>query len=111
MAQIAVTSLAAATAAAAAGAAYLDAKFHLRRDVKHLLSERRFKQRMDERIKLLGDQVTMYHMIEVADQQASGLWFEGQSWTYAEMKRGKKGIRNESSFHIYLVVKVLLLRR
>jgi hypothetical protein len=100
MVHVAVTSL----AAAAAGGAYLDAKLHLRRDVKHLLSERRFKQRMGKRIELLGDHVTMYHIMELADQGASGLWFEGRSWTYAEMKRGKTRSRNEHGFHIHLVV-------
>jgi hypothetical protein len=104
MAQLSLRSLAAGTAAVAAGAAYLDAKFHLRRDVKHLLSERQFKQRMGERIKLLGDQVTMYHIMELADQRASGLWFEGRSWTYTEMKIGKRRMTTQHKFHIHLVV-------
>jgi hypothetical protein len=88
MDQIAVKSIAAATAAAVAGAAYLDGKYALRRDVKHLLGERGFKKRMDEKCRLLGDKATMYRLVELADQEATGLWFEGRSWTYAEMRRG-----------------------
>jgi hypothetical protein len=89
MDQIAVKSLAAATAAAVAGAAYLDGKYALRRDVKHILGERGFKKRMDERMGLLGDRATMHHLMELANQNATGLWFEGRSWTYAEMKKGE----------------------
>ena len=89
MDQVAVKWVAAATAASLAGAAYLDGKYALRRDVKHLLSERGFTRRMDERCKLLGDHATMYHILELADQKAAGLWFEGRSWTYGDVIKGE----------------------
>jgi long-subunit acyl-CoA synthetase (AMP-forming) len=83
-------ALGAISAAALAGsAAYLDAKYSFRRDVKQLLGDKRFKARLDAWIEKLGDRTNIYHMLELADQNADGLWFEGQTWKYGDIKKRK----------------------
>jgi hypothetical protein len=82
-------ALAAISAAVVAGsAAYVDAKFSVRRDLSQLLADKRFKVRFEAWIKKLGDRTNTYHMLELADQNADGLWFEGQTWKYGEIKKG-----------------------
>lgn len=78
------------TAAVATGAAYLDRRHGLSRDIKHIREDRQYVQLMGQRINELGNNVSIYHMIELADQNASALWFEGRTWTYAELTMGIK---------------------
>jgi hypothetical protein len=88
MDQISAKALAAAGAALFAGATYVDGHYAISRDIKHLLSDRRFGQRIQERCQQLGQHASLYHHMELADPKASALWFEGREWTYAEMKKG-----------------------
>lgn len=74
--------------AALLGTAYLDGKFSISKDIKQLIQDKNFRRRLDLRIKELGDNVTIYRMLELAQPDAEALWFEGRRWTFAEMKGG-----------------------
>ena len=83
-----VTVVAATSAALAAGA-YLNAKWSVGIDVRNLRHDRAWGKRLGEFIDALGDTVTLYHMFSRVDPHAEALWFEGRSWTYGEMKKGE----------------------
>jgi hypothetical protein len=76
-------------AAAVAGAACLNARLGFSSDIRQLLQERDFAARLRQMIKRLGGCITLYHMLELADENAEALWFEGRSWSYRVMKLGK----------------------
>lgn len=82
-----ISSAGAATAAVAA-AFFLNDRYGLSHDIGELAQTRKYKQRIDAKIKELGDDVTIYRMLELARPDASALWFEGRTWTYAELKAG-----------------------
>jgi hypothetical protein len=79
-------------AAAAIAARFLDERYGVLRDVGQILQDRAFRKRMGARINHLGDDVTIYRMLELAQPDATALWFEGRSWTYSEMKAGDSPI-------------------
>lgn len=81
--------IAAGTAAALLGTAVLDKTYGLSLDVKRILQDKNFRDRYLARAKELGDDTTIYHMLELAKQDAPALWFEGRTWTYTEIKIGK----------------------
>ncbi|RSL77246.1 hypothetical protein CEP51_009231 [Fusarium floridanum] len=80
-------------AAIAAGAAtatllsalYANTRYGVSYDINQLLSEKAFRKRIDERARALGDDFSLYHMMQLAEPQAEALWFEGRGWTYAEL--------------------------
>ncbi|RSL55957.1 hypothetical protein CEP53_006941 [Fusarium sp. AF-6] len=80
-------------AAIAAGAAtatllsalYANTRYGVSYDINQLLSEKAFRNRIDERARALGDDFSLYHMMQLAKPQAEALWFEGRGWTYAEL--------------------------
>jgi hypothetical protein len=74
--------------AAVVGALFLNDKYGLTHDISELSQSRKFKKRVDARINQLGDDVTIYRMLELAKPDAPALWFEGRSWTYAELRAG-----------------------
>lgn len=84
-------------AAIAAGAAtatlltalYANTRYGVSYDINQLLSEKAFRKRMDERIRALGDDASLFHMLQLAEPQAEALWFEGRGWTYAELILGE----------------------
>jgi acyl-CoA synthetase (AMP-forming)/AMP-acid ligase II len=73
-------------AATMAGAAYLDGKLGISLDVRELHRERTWRRRLEERIKSLGTQCTLYGVLSGADRNAQALWFEGRTWTYTDLK-------------------------
>jgi hypothetical protein len=79
---------AAGAATATALAALLDKRYGVSHDVSQILQDRAFRKRMGARINDLGDDVTIYRMLELAQPDAAALWFEGRSWSYAEMIAG-----------------------
>ena len=83
-----VTSVVAASAALAAGA-YLNAKWSVGIDLKNLQHDRAWGKRLGAFIEALGDTVTLYGMLERVNPHAEALWFEGRTWTYGEIKKGK----------------------
>jgi hypothetical protein len=81
------TKYAIPAAAATAGAMYLDAKHHIIKDLADWKSKLQFRNVVAEGAKLMGDYYTLYHCLEFNDPKAEGFWFEGRSWTFAEIIR------------------------
>ena len=77
--------------AALAGFTYLDGRYGLSRDMGQIMADRRMGKRIEARIKQVGDCASIYGHMKTADPAAEGLWFEGRSWTYAEILRGTSG--------------------
>jgi hypothetical protein len=94
-------------AAAAFAALFLSDRYGVSRDVGQILQDRAFRKRMDARINHLGDDVTIYRMLELAQPDAAALWFEGRSWTYAETKAGDSPIFASSIELLYGAKSVL----
>jgi hypothetical protein len=76
-------------AAALATTAYLNAKFGVGIDLQQLSYDREWQVRLQHRLQKLGDTCTLYRTFELADSKAEALWFEGQTWTYDELKKGE----------------------
>lgn len=85
-----VPALAASVATAALGATILDSQLSISKDMRQLMEDRAFGKRLNSRIQSLGDEVTLYRMVEQADQTADALWFEGITWTYGALKTGAR---------------------
>lgn len=83
-----VTAVVGASAALAAGA-YLNAKLSVGIDLRNLQHDRTWGKRLGAFIEALGDTVTLYHMFERVDHRVAALWFEGNEWTYGEIKQGE----------------------
>jgi hypothetical protein len=69
--------------------AHLDARYGLSYDLRKLSLIRTSQKRIGERIRELGDECTLYRLLELADQGAEALWFDGRTLTYGEMKISK----------------------
>jgi hypothetical protein len=74
-------------AVATVGAMYLDAKHHIVKDIAAWRACRQFQQAMAETEQLMGDYCTLYHALELNDPMAEAFWFEGRTWTFAEVGR------------------------
>lgn len=81
-------ALVAASTAFVAGATYIDAQLAISRDVKQALRDRRYGKAIGSRFKALENNASVYGHLLLADPKATALWFEGRSWTYAEVTRG-----------------------
>lgn len=86
---ISTEAAAVGVAALTAAAAYLNARLSIGRDLKTIKWERSFGQRLGHKIQELGETCTMYAMFDQVDPEIEALWFEGRTWTYGELKRGK----------------------
>ncbi|KAL4797036.1 hypothetical protein BDV19DRAFT_63231 [Aspergillus venezuelensis] len=91
LSEISVPAVAAASALTFAAGAYLNAKYSLSTDLSTILGDRYFGKRLAQRMQQLGDTITVYGMlqrlVEVGGKgSAEAIWFEGKSWTYAELK-------------------------
>jgi hypothetical protein len=89
--------LMAAAALFGATGAYLDARYGVSYDLRKLSQIRTSQKRVGERIRELGGEATLYRLLELADQGAEALWFEGRSLTYGEMKISKLSLRTSKS--------------
>jgi hypothetical protein len=78
-----------AAGATVATAIALDATLGFSTDIRQIRNDKQFVARLQQSIARLGDRVTLYHLLELADQNADALWFEGRSWNYAAMKIGE----------------------
>ena len=81
-------TVAGAGLAAVTAAWYANDKYAITHDIKTLLDNRNFSKRIDERIRQLGDNFTIYAIVQLADQDAEALWFEGRTWTYRQLLMG-----------------------
>ncbi|CEL01446.1 Putative Acyl-CoA synthetases [Aspergillus calidoustus] len=91
LSEISLPAVAAASALSIAAGAYLNAKLSISTDLTTILNDRAFANRLGQRIAQLGDTTTVYGMLHrVVEVEGRGsteaLWFEGKTWTYAELK-------------------------
>ena len=85
------TTMYALSAAAAAGTLVgVDFVTGLSTDIKQSQHDKAFLKFLEGHIKKLGDRITLYHLLELADPNAEGLWFEGVSWSYRAMRKGQR---------------------
>lgn len=83
-------SLAILSSAALAASAYLNAKLSIGVDIEQISWERQFQKLMGEKIRSLGNTLTLYGMLaQVKDMSVDALWFEGRTWSYSELKDSK----------------------
>ncbi|CZR63058.1 related to acyl-CoA synthetases (AMP-forming)/AMP-acid ligases II [Phialocephala subalpina] len=79
------------TVAAAAGlltaGAYLNAKLGIGYDLRVLRHQRSTKARMVESYQRLGNNLSLYRLLELADQDGDAIWFEGKTLSYRELKK------------------------
>ncbi|KAM0275041.1 hypothetical protein ACHAQH_007602 [Verticillium albo-atrum] len=80
-----VAVVASAAAATLVGALYANSRYGVSYDINQLLFEKSFRKRFQERLDTLGDDLSLYHMFELADPRAEALWFENRSWSHAEV--------------------------
>lgn len=95
MASITSSSAALAATTALAAGAYLNAKFSIATDLRELWNDRDWFKRLQGLIRELGDDCTLYHLLEIAttaNAEREALWFEGLVWTYRQLKDGKCAI-------------------
>ncbi|KAM5343985.1 hypothetical protein ACJ41O_012522 [Fusarium nematophilum] len=76
---------ASAATATVLGALYANHRYALTYDIDQLLRERAFRHRLQARIAQLGDDVSLYRMLELADPNAEALWFEDRRWAFSEL--------------------------
>jgi hypothetical protein len=76
-------------AAAVAAGAYLNAKLTIGTDLTRLRHDKTWTKRLLSRIAEMGDTCSTYAMFDKVNEGIEFLWFEGRTWTYGEMKRGK----------------------
>ena len=74
-------------AVATVGAMYLDAKHHIVKDISNWRKGKEFQNILAEGRELMGDYYTLYHALELNDPKADAFWFEGRSWTFADVRR------------------------
>ncbi|KAL2857489.1 hypothetical protein BJX68DRAFT_177665 [Aspergillus pseudodeflectus] len=91
LSEISLPAVAAASALSIAAGAYLNAKLSISTDLTTIFNDRAFANRLGQRIAQLGDTTTVYGMLHrVVEVEGRGsteaLWFEGKTWTYAELK-------------------------
>jgi hypothetical protein len=73
-------------ATAIVGSMYLDAKHHVVKDIGVWRARRLFQRSLIEGARLMEDYHTLYHALELNDPKAEGFWFEGRSWTFANIR-------------------------
>jgi len=73
-------------AAAAVGSMYMDAKHHVLKDISTWNAGRKFRRLLEETAKTFGDYHTLYHALEMNNPRADAFWFEGQTWTFGEVR-------------------------
>lgn len=92
-------AIAGAAAGAAAVAGYLDARFHIRNDVRHGRSKTKVEKLMQTIMqKMLQDKMLLYSILEDRAGTAMGdlvfLVFEGREWTYTQFFNALQPIGN-----------------
>lgn len=88
------SSVAMASAFVAAAGAYLNAKLGISTDLTNLYHDRDFGKRLAQCVNDLGESQTVYGLLERGVEfhgkgASEALWFEGKTWTYAQLKDRK----------------------
>jgi hypothetical protein len=86
---MAATTAAVLSVAALATTAYLNAKLGIENDLRQLCYDREWLVQFQQWLGTLGDRCTLYKVLELADSMAEALWFEGRTWTYAQLREGE----------------------
>jgi hypothetical protein len=76
-------------AAAVAIGAYLNAKLTIGTDLTRLRHDKTWTKRLISRIQEMGDTCSIYAIFDKVNEGIEFLWFEGQTWTYGDIKRGR----------------------
>ena|SRR5690349_17348465 len=83
-----IQELSLAGAALLAAGSYVNAKYGIGADIREIGYEKQFTRRLLETYEKLGDSCTLYHVFSKVDPASDALWFEGQTWTYGQLKHG-----------------------
>jgi hypothetical protein len=85
----AIQSVAAASAAAASFTYLINRVTGLSKDVSILRTQSVNSSNLKTHLTRLGNDPTLYRLLELADPAADALWFEGRTWSYAALKHGQ----------------------
>lgn len=88
-----LSTTAVASAAAIAASAYLNARLCIGTDVKSIRHDRQFRERVGAKVQSLGDTCSIYAVFDAVDPNIEFLWFEGKTWAYGEIKKGRSDHR------------------
>ena len=96
LSEMSPSSMALASGLSLAVGAYLNAKLSISTDLSSLYHDRSAMKRMGQRMMEVGDTATLYKLLErVLEVHGHGsrdaLWFEGKTWSYAQLKDSKCG--------------------
>lgn len=83
-----IQALSLAGAALVAGGSYINARYGFETDIREIKRERNGVKRLFENFSQLGESCTIYNVFSRADPTSDALWFEGQTWTYGQLKQG-----------------------
>lgn len=77
-----------AGAALIAGGSYINARYGIGTDIREISHEKKGVKRLLENFSKLGENCTIYNLFSRSNPTSDALWFEGQSWTYGQLKHG-----------------------
>ncbi len=83
-----IQALSLASAALVAGGSYINARYGIGTDIREIKREKNGVKRLFENYSQLGESCTIYNVFSRADPTSDALWFEGQTWTYGQLKLG-----------------------
>lgn len=83
-----IQALSLAGAALVAGGSYINARYGIETDIREIKRENNGVKRLFENFSQLGESCTIYNVFSRADPTSDSLWFEGQTWTFGQLKHG-----------------------
>lgn len=83
-----IQALSFAGAALAAGGLYINAKYGLSTDIREIRHEKNYIERLFKNYSQLGESCTIYSLFSRQNPTSDALWFEGRTWTYAQLSCG-----------------------
>lgn len=83
-----IQALSLAGAALVAGGSYINARYGIGTDIREISHEKNGVKRLLENCSRLGENCTIYNAFSRSNPTSDALWFEGQSWTYGQLKHG-----------------------
>ncbi|KFX87522.1 hypothetical protein V490_08193 [Pseudogymnoascus sp. VKM F-3557] len=82
-----IQALSLAGAALVIGGSYINARYGIGTDIREIRHEKNGVKRLLENYSQLGESCTIYNVFSRADPTSDALWFEGQTWTYGQLKQ------------------------
>lgn len=83
-----IQALSLAGAALVIGGSYINARYGIGTDIREIKHEKNGVKRLFGNFSQLGEGCTIYNVFSRADPTSNALWFEGQTWTYGQLKHG-----------------------